>query len=253
MADPKPSPKMVQVNGLGVVEFPHDMADEHVAAHIKKHRDGMYPSQTVGIDKQSPIPVDNSLIAQDNKTSTVPKPPSQPAQKPLSLADVKAQAAKLNPKVSTPQKAQTLPPQPKEALNQYPNPEDRPAKESFEFNKSWAKPGPYLTKLSPDMEAKFQKWMKENPGVVNLKSLNDPQSDYDTRGWWLAGEKGEPEGVRVRNKWDGKIHGNDKFKTPYDGGFSRESMYALPNAPRWVGNKLMTFDGKLVTDETPRK
>jgi hypothetical protein len=24
MADPKPSPKMVQVNGLGVVEFPHD-------------------------------------------------------------------------------------------------------------------------------------------------------------------------------------------------------------------------------------
>jgi hypothetical protein len=78
-------------------------------------------------------------------------------------------------------------------------------------------------------------------------------ADYDVRAHFQAAKRGDPAATLVPNKWDGKIHGNDKFKTPYNGGFSNESMYALPNAPRWVGDRLMTFDGKLVTDETPRK
>jgi hypothetical protein len=78
-------------------------------------------------------------------------------------------------------------------------------------------------------------------------------ADYDVRAHFHAAKTGDPAATLVPNKWDGKIHGNDKFKTPYNGGFSNESMYALPNAPRWVGDRLMTFDGKLVTDETPRK
>ena len=69
---------------------------------------------------------------------------------------MKQQAQKLK----TPQ---PLPPQPKEALNQYASPEDQPADVSFKFNKQWAKPGPYLTVLKPEMEAKFQKWIQETP------------------------------------------------------------------------------------------
>jgi hypothetical protein len=173
---------------------------------------------------------------------------SQATPAPLTLAQVKEHAKKL-----TATNNQPLPPQPKEALNQYPSPEDQPPDVSFKFNKQWAKPGPYLTVLKPEMEAKFQKWIQENPGVVDKNQLDDPKAGYDIRGWWLSGETGDPAGKRVKNAWDGKMHSSDKFKTPYDGSFSNESMYAMPNAPRWVGDKLMTFDGKLVTDETPRK
>jgi hypothetical protein len=167
------------------------------------------------------------------------------------LAQVKAAAAKINPKAQ-----QGLPPQPKDALNQYANPEDRPPKESFAFNKGWSKPGPYSTKLSPQEETEFRKWVAANPqqGLGPAPNFDPlPMADYDVRGHFHAGKIGDPAASLTPNKWDGKIHGNDKFKTPYDGSFSRESMYALPNAPRWVGDRLMTHDGKLVTDETPRK
>ena len=137
-------------------------------------------------------------------------------------------------------------------LNPYPNPEDQPGETSFAFNKPWAKPGPYLTKLSPEDEAKFQKWMKDNPGVVDQNDLDDPQSGYDVRGWWQAGEKGDPSAKRVRNAWDGKMHSSDKWKTPYNGTFSNESLYATPGAPRWKGDKLVTADGRIVADETPK-
>jgi hypothetical protein len=169
---------------------------------------------------------------------------------PLAKVKEMAQKLQLNPK---------LPPQPKEALNQYPNPEDRPPKESFTFNKGWSKPGPYATKLVPAEEQEFRKWAAANPNSVrgevgpapNFEPL--PMADYDVRGHFHAAKTGDPAATLVPNKWDGKIHGNDKFKTPFNGGFSNESMYALPNAPRWVGDRLMTHDGKLVTDETPRK
>lgn len=146
----------------------------------------------------------------------------------------------------------TLPKQPKEALNQYPNPEDRPADESLEFNKAWVKPNWKPLQLTPTNEAKFQEWVKKNPKLVEGE-LNNPKADYDVRAHWLAGQRGDPEASLVPNKWDGKLHGSDKFKTPYNGGFSNESIYATPDAPRWVGNKLVTKDGRLVTDETPRK
>jgi hypothetical protein len=184
------------------------------------------------------------LMGGKSQATPVPKP---------SLAQVKEQAEKMNPNAG-----KGLPPQPKEALNQYPNPEDRPARESLAFNKTWSKPGPYATKLEPQEEAEFRKWASSNPKSVsgevgpapNFDPL--PMADYDVRAHFHAAKKGDPAATLVPNKWDGKIHGNDKFKTPYNGGFSNESMYALPNAPRWIGNRLMTHDGKLVTDETPR-
>lgn len=138
-------------------------------------------------------------------------------------------------------------------LNHYPNPEDQPAATSYAFNQRWAKPGPYLTTLSPADETKFQQWLKTNPKVVDPNELNNPQADYDVRGWWLAGEHGDPEASRILNAWDGKMHSSDKWKTPYDGTFSRESQYALPTAPYWGGDKLRTNTGRLITDETPKK
>jgi hypothetical protein len=145
-----------------------------------------------------------------------------------------------------------------QALNPYPNPEDRPPQESFAFNKRWAKPGPYTTTLNPSQEEQFKQWAAKNPKLVECEVgpapafAPLPQADYDVRGHWLAAMNGDPDAKLVPNKWDGKLHGSDKWKTPYDGSFSNESIYATPNAPRWVGNKLMTADGRLVTDETPK-
>jgi hypothetical protein len=139
-------------------------------------------------------------------------------------------------------------------LNPYPNPEDQPRDVSLKFNAPWTAPDwqSKVTKLSPADEAEFQKWAAANPKAVEGE-LDPATADYDVRGHWLAAKKGEPEAVLVPNKWDGKLHGNDKFKLPSNGTFSNESMYATPDAPRWQGNKLVTKDGKIVTDETPKK
>jgi hypothetical protein len=195
--------------------------------------------------------------------NTTPRAPTPPIEAYQTVAQTKQQTPPLTPAphVAKPKPASgnPLPPQPKEALNRYPNPEDQPPKISYAFNKQWAKPGPYATKLSPQEEQEFRKWAAQNPqsirGEVGPAPNFDPlpMADYDVRGHFHAAKSGDPAATLVPNKWDGKIHGNDKFKTPYNGGFSNESMYALPKAPRWVGDRLMTFDGKLVTDETPRK
>jgi len=195
--------------------------------------------------------------------NTTPRAPTPPIEAYQTVAQTKQQTPPLTPAphVAKPKPASgnPLPPQPKEALNRYPNPEDQPPKISYAFNKQWAKPGPYATKLMPQEEQEFRKWAAQNPqsirGEVGPAPNFDPlpMADYDVRGHFHAAKSGDPAATLVPNKWDGKIHGNDKFKTPYNGGFSNESMYALPKAPRWVGDRLMTFDGKLVTDETPRK
>ena len=112
------------------------------------------------------------------------------------------------------------------------------------FNKGWSKPGPYATKLAPQEEAKFQDWVKKN----KVPWQDTPTADYDMRGYWKAQQKGDPNAKQAKN-----MHFPDTYKTPYHKSFSNESMYATPKAPRWVGDKLMTFDGKLVTDETPKK
>jgi hypothetical protein len=136
-------------------------------------------------------------------------------------------------------------------LNSYPNPEDQPPAQSFSFNQQWAKPGPYLTTLSQADEAAFQKWAKENPRAVEGE-LDNPQADYDVRGHWLAAKNGDPSAKLTMNKWDGKLHGSDKWKTPYNGTFSNESIYANKDAPRWDGDRLVTKDGQIVADETPK-
>jgi len=201
------------------------------------------------------------------------RPPTPPIQAYQSPAELKTQAAALQQKFAqsglapqekhippiTAKPISPIPAQPANALNKHANPEDQPPQVSLAFNKNWSKPGPYAAKLAPQEETEFRKWAAANPQSVkgevgpapNFDPL--PMADYDVRAHFHASKIGDPAATLVPNKWDGKLHGNDKFKTPYNGGFSNESMYALPNAPRWVGNRLMTHDGKLVTDETPRK
>lgn len=130
------------------------------------------------------------------------------------------------------------------ALNPYSNPEAQPREQSFKLNRQWAKPGPYVTHLSPEDESEFMAWAKKNPQAVEGEL--GPTPDYDIRGYWKAMKAGDPLAVQsAKNK-----HFPDKWKTPYSGVFSKESKYALPNAPHWEGNKLVTADGRLVTAAT---
>jgi len=134
----------------------------------------------------------------------------------------------------------------RQPLNHYPNPEDQPATTSFAFNQRWAKPGPYVTTLSPTEETQFQQWATTNPHAVLGEMGANP--DYDIRGFWKAMTIGNPIAKQADN-----LHFPDQWKTPYDATFSRESQYALPTAPYWQGDKLRTNTGRLVVDETPKK
>jgi hypothetical protein len=121
--------------------------------------------------------------------------------------------------------------------------------DSLKRNQAWAKPGPYVTKLSPQDEQEFQAWAKQHPDLV--RGETGPDADYDVRGRWLAEKQGDPQAKLVRSAFDGKLHASDKWKTPYHRTFSAESVYATPDAPKWQGDKLVDRTGKLITDETP--
>ena len=132
------------------------------------------------------------------------------------------------------------------------NPEDEDPQVSYKRNQAWSKPGPYITTLSPQDEAEFQKWAGTNPQLVS-NELNNKTPDYDVRGRWLAEKQGDPAAKLTMSPFDHKLHASDKWKTPYDAVFSKESMYAKPDAPKWVGNKLIDSKGNIIVDETPRK
>lgn len=131
------------------------------------------------------------------------------------------------------------------------NPEDENPLAAYKRNQPWAKSGPYITKLNATQEAEFQKWAEKNPSLVSGE-LNTKTPDYDVRGRWLAEKQGDPAARLTMSKWDHKLHASDKWKTPYDAVFSKESIYAKPDAPYWKGDKLYTAKGELVVDETPK-
>lgn len=118
----------------------------------------------------------------------------------------------------------------------------------------YAKPGPYVTKLDPIQEARFQFWVQNN----KVPFEDSPTSDYDMRGYWKAMLGGDPNAKQQLNQSDGLMHFPDTYKTPYHDTFSNESMYATPDAPRWTGNdntgwKLIDKNGGTVFDESPVK
>lgn len=103
-----------------------------------------------------------------------------------------------------------------------------------------ALPGPYATSLSPNDEAKFQLWVKQN----KIPWQDTSRADYDMRGYWKAQQSGDVNAKRSANQ-----HFPDTYKTPYDMSFSNESKYATPAAPSWKGNKLVDKRGNVVFDE----
>lgn len=90
----------------------------------------------------------------------------------------------------------------------------------------------YQTRLSAQREAAFRNWVARNKIEFDP---NDPKSDYDMRGFWQAYTQGDPRATRAFNA-QGEYHFPDIWKTPYNRGFSDQSVYALPGgAPHWAG------------------
>lgn len=114
-------------------------------------------------------------------------------------------------------------------------PEDR-ASEWYGRNRSWARRGPYTTRLPPKDEQAFQAWVKQHNVPFDPQ---DPASDYDMRGFWRGLQTGDPIATTAIDPNDQRLHYPDKWKTPYHETFSRESQYAEPDAPYWRGDALI--------------
>jgi hypothetical protein len=113
-------------------------------------------------------------------------------------------------------------------------------------------PSNFRTSLSPDEEAGFQSWLKANRSVPAIREWRDtPRSDYDMRGFFQALQAGDPRAITGVSPFDRQIHFTDTWKTPYHRTFSNESIYASPDAPHWVGDRLIDKTGRVVADETP--
>ena len=119
----------------------------------------------------------------------------------------------------------------------------------YKRNKAWAKPGPYLTKLSNKEEKAFQKWVKEN----KVPWQESETSDYDMRGFFKALMAKDPLAVTAVNPNDNQMHFPDVWKTPYHHSFSAESQYATKQAPNWnEADQLVTPTGVVTFDERIR-
>jgi len=107
----------------------------------------------------------------------------------------------------------------------------------------------YSTLLGPAEEWQFNEWVRRN----NIPFDSSSKSDYDMRGFWKAAQRKDPRAHSALNSADGFIHYPDTWKTPFHKTFSNESIYASPNAPRWVGDKLINSNGRVIADESPSK
>jgi hypothetical protein len=129
-------------------------------------------------------------------------------------------------------------------LNPFLNPEEEPHARSYARNKHWSVPDYKPTQLSPSEEQAFQSWGRRNPDAIRGELT--PDADYDIRGYWKALTNPQDPNHGLTGQ-AGNGHYSDFWKTPYSGVFSKESMYATPDAPSWNGDSLYTKDGKLVT------
>jgi len=122
--------------------------------------------------------------------------------------------------------------------------------QNFARNQQWAKPGPYLTTLSPQEEQGFQQWfasLKKQYGRTMLARPDD--RSYDMRGFYRAMKRGDQRARPSINPNDKLLHFPDIWKTPYEATFSNESQYALPSAPRWQDDKYMLPSGHVIYDD----
>lgn len=112
---------------------------------------------------------------------------------------------------------------------------------------------PYQTALSPAREQQFLGWVQRNKVPFDPRAGAAKGNDYDMRGFYQALMNNDPRATTAVNAFDGKLHFPDTWKTPLHRTFSNQSIYATPNAPRWVGNKLIAPGGRVIADETPKK
>ena len=121
------------------------------------------------------------------------------------------------------------------------------AYQMFTRNQPYAVPLPsYQTPLMGNDEVKFRDWVASHKVPFDP---DDPDSDYDMRGYWneVARDGDKPQSI---NPNDAKPHWPDDYKTPFHETFSKESKYALPNAPSWTDDdKLVDENGRVLFDE----
>jgi hypothetical protein len=116
---------------------------------------------------------------------------------------------------------------------------------------NFARPGPHITTLPPPEEAAFLQWVKEKKVPFDPQEKN---SDYDMRGFWKALQANDPRAVQALDPNDKRMHFPDIWKTPYHETFSADSMYAMPGAPKWMGNRLVDqASGRVLFDDTAPK
>lgn len=108
-----------------------------------------------------------------------------------------------------------------------------------------ATPSTYSTGLTPAEEQLFQAWVGKN----NVPFRDEPQSDYDMRGYYRGLLSGDPRAVSAVDPNDTRMHYPDVWKTPYHETFSRESQWAAPNAPTWNENDQLMLGGKVLFDD----
>lgn len=105
----------------------------------------------------------------------------------------------------------------------------------------------HRTELPQLDEMAFRQWVKQN----NVQFDPDAaKSDYDMRGFYRALQQQDPRAVSGINPNDGILHYRDTWKTPSHPGFSDDSQYAGPVAPKWTPTeKLVSPGGRVLLNE----
>lgn len=124
-------------------------------------------------------------------------------------------------------------------------PYDNDVSPIYDRNSQWVRPGEHVydTPLPPADETQFRDWVKQNNVPFDP---NAGVTDYDMRGFWKGLTTNDPHIEYEVNPYDHKFHFGDYWKTPYHESFSRESQWATPDAPYWMGNQLIDQQGNQV-------
>jgi hypothetical protein len=106
--------------------------------------------------------------------------------------------------------------------------------------------GPYNTPLQQMQEFAFRKWLTDNNVPFDP---NNPNQDYDMRGFYQGLMQQSPRATSAVNPNDDRMHYTDYWKTPYHASFSSDSKYAGPNAPHWINDsQLADQAGNVLVD-----
>jgi hypothetical protein len=92
-------------------------------------------------------------------------------------------------------------------------------------NQPNAGPGPYVTQLSPTLEASYRQWVQ---GAGIPTNPDHPTPDYDTRGLWR--DHGWQAATQMYQRPDYQRKLPETYRTPYHRQFTPASQYAAQNA-----------------------